>query len=500
MKTVFKTNSFWLLHIVLLFFIRAKADSLTLFRPQIGVPEFTEPGGVFRAEVKAGFGLSSNQWSITLANELRTWTNCALEQVSYGAYVDNTSCTGYQLTIRVPTNLPPELFRLGIGHLSEGAATNRHAVSIVPRLETNFYILHYADPQASASNALSASGANTPYGSIQEMYWHAPVFSLINPRFIFDTGDEIDDGNVDTVNRYAQYVNAIDQFGAPLLISRGNNDRGDFGHWKTNIGPTTFSITMGSFYVCMKDYNSNTSADWFQNDYSNSFRNTNITFHLFGQHYNSGGYAFSPTSGQYPDLMLVGHNHSFDTLQSSPYYVLSSGPAFRYGGVSLFSFYKSGTNWLCPGRTNHPGGTQFTPVLDWGIGKVVCAYSFANNGTAFTNTALITNSLAFDFWDGRVRFLMNKARGGYKVVGGSELAEYDYGNGTNTAVLVRVNIASNALTTVSVCRTDSDEDGMPDDWELANFTNLARSHDEFRLRFGRTARLAGIHSRDPADQ
>ena len=129
----------------------------------------------------------------------------------------------------------------------------------------------------------------------------------------------------------------------------------------------------------------------------------------------------------------------------------------------MFSFYKSGTNWLCPGRTNHPGGTQFTPVLDWGTGKVVCAYAFANDGTAFTNTARITNSLAFNFWDGRVRFLMNKARGGYKVVGGSELAEYDYGNGTNTAVLVRVNIAeqranhrfrlSELTATMTGCRT-----------------------------------------------
>ena len=166
---------------------------MTIFRPQIGVPEFTEPGGVFRAEVKAGSGLSSNQWSIALANDLRTWTNCALEQVSYGAYVDNTSCTGYQLTIRVPTNIPPELFRLVVGHSSEGAATNRHAVSIVPCLETNFYILHYADPQAQASNAATAGGGAGTHGSIQAIYWHAPVFSLINPRFVFDTGDELDD-------------------------------------------------------------------------------------------------------------------------------------------------------------------------------------------------------------------------------------------------------------------------------------------------------------------
>lgn len=162
----------------------------------------------------------------------------------------------------------------------------------------------------------------------------------------------------------------------------------------------------------------------------------------------------------------------YATWQTSPYYILSSGPAFSHGAVSFLPFYKNGTNWLCPGRTNHPGGTQFNPVLDWGTGKVVCAYAFSNDGTTFINVAAITNRLAFNFWDGRVRFLMRKARGGYRVVGGSELAEYDYGDGTNTAVLVQVNIAGNALTTVSIFRNDSDEDGMPDEWELANFTNL----------------------------
>ena len=297
------------------------------------------------------------------------------------------------------------------------------------------------------------------------------MFNLVNPRFLFDTGDELDDGDVDTANRYAQYFAAMRTLTVPVLTTRGNNDRGDFGHWKTNFGPATYSITLGSFYVCMKDFNSDTSLEWFRNDYSNSFLNTNIAFRLFGQHYNSGSYAFSPSAGQYPNLMLVGHNHSFGTLSSSPYPVLSSGPACTYGGVSMFSFTKSGTNWLCPGMTNHPAGTRFHPVADWGTGTVSCVFSSPNDGTAVTNTACITNALAFSFWDGRVRFLLRKARGGYRVSGGCELAEYDYG-GSNTAVLVAVDIASNTLTAVSVWRNDTDEDGMSDDWELANFTNL----------------------------
>lgn len=219
----------------------AASAGLSVFRPHFGVPVFVEPGGAFTAEVVAAYGLATDQWSAVAANDLRSWT-CSVEQVSHGWVVYNNSATGYALRVRVPSGISPEVFRLAVSHPSGGAATNRHAVSVVPCLETNFYILHYADPQASASNALAANGMNTPYGSIEEMYWHAPVFTLVNPRFLFDTGDELDDGDVDTVNRYAQYRNAADTFGPPLVITRGNNDRGDFGHWRPTSGrPVTRS-------------------------------------------------------------------------------------------------------------------------------------------------------------------------------------------------------------------------------------------------------------------
>jgi hypothetical protein len=454
------------LFLVLAFAATSRAE-FSVFRPSLGVPEFSVTSGTFRVEVRASPGLASNGWTVVLANDLRGWTG-AVERVDYGWCVENNAATGYCLTVRAPSAAPPELFDLLVSHPSAGAATNRHTVSILRSFDSDFYILHYADPQASASNALSASGMNTPYGSIQEMYWHAPVFTLINPRFMFNTGDELDDGDVDTVNRYAQYIAAANTFGPPLIITRGNNDRGAVGHWRTNIGAATFSLRMGSFYICMKDYNANDYYAWFTNDYAASFQDTNITYRLFGQHYNSGASSYAPAAGQYPDLMLVGHIHSYSTVQAAPYYVLSSGAAHNYGGVGMFSFAKSGTNWLCAGITNR---ASFNPVGDWGAPRVTNWYANANDGTQTTNTAFVTNSLPYRFFDGRVRFLLRRTCGGYTVSGGEKLAEYDYG-ASNSAVLVKVDIASNALTQVSVSRVDSDDDGIADDWELATFTNL----------------------------
>ncbi len=425
---------------------------ISIFRPKFGVPVFPLTNGAFQAEIQAAPGLASNGWSILLLNDLRSWT-CSLERVEYGYYVYCNSTTGYQLTVRTPADAPPDTFKLRISHSVAGTTTNRHCVRILPAYETNFYILHYADPQVETDNATAANGAGGSHGSVQAMNWASSVYSLINPRFMFDTGDEVENG---VASFYPKYLDAADAIGSPLLVTRGNNDYGSFADWKRDIGQPTYSITMGSFYVVMKDYNASENNAWFTNDYAQSFANTNIKYRLFGQHYNSGGSAYAPAAGQYPDLMLVGHGHTFTTVSSSPYYVLESGPGWNYGAVGIFEFFKSGTTWVCSNKTIHGGANALYVYGDWGNPrKLTNTFAYANNGTVFTNTTYITNSLNYDFWDGRVRFLMRQSAAGYSVSGGEKIDEYDY-NGTNTAVLVKVNIRRNAQTTVTVSPTVTD--------------------------------------------
>ncbi|MBU1692980.1 MAG: hypothetical protein KJ726_08320 [Verrucomicrobia bacterium] len=426
---------------------------VSVFRPKIGVPAFPLTNGTFDAEIEAAPGLASNGWSALLLNDLRSWT-CSVERVDYGAYVYCNSTNGYRMILRVPPDAPPEVLHLLVSHTSAGSDTNRHCVKILPAYETNFYVLHYADPQVETVNATAANGAGGSHGSVQAMTWAAPAYSLMNPRFMFNTGDEVENG---VAGMYPNYLAAIDTIGAPLLITRGNNDaQGSLADWKRDIGPPTYSITMGSFYICMKDYGANESLSWFTNDYARSFTNTAITFRLFGQHFISGGSFYAPLAGQYPDLMLVGHNHTFATLLSSPFYILSSGPGWDYGAVGIFEFHKNGSGWVCSNKTVHGTSNKLQVYGDWGQPcRVTNTFQYANNGSVFTNTTWITNSLAYDFWDGRVRFLMRKADAGYTVSGGDKVAEYDY-SATNTAVLVKVRIARNARTTVTVSPTVAD--------------------------------------------
>jgi hypothetical protein len=83
--------------------------------------------------------------------------------------------------------------------------------------------------------------------------------------------------------------------------------------------------------------------------------------------------------------MLVGHNHTFATLATSPYYILSSGPGWDYGVVGIFEFFKSGSGWTCSNKTIH-GGANKLPVRR--LGRAAQGHQHllrANDGTAGPN-------------------------------------------------------------------------------------------------------------------
>jgi len=178
-KTLCKSRQVFLVTLHRLFLILAAAlplavsrpalAQLAVARPNYGVPEFAEPGGVFHSEVKAAAGLAAASWKAVLINDLRSWTG-VVERAAYGRYVDNGTLDGYRLAIRVPRDISPEVFKLAISHASAGAATNRNALSVVRNIETNFYFLHYADPQARAYEPTNPdTGKHRKHGSIREI-------------------------------------------------------------------------------------------------------------------------------------------------------------------------------------------------------------------------------------------------------------------------------------------------------------------------------------------
>jgi len=425
--------------------------AISIPRPNYGVPEFAVTGGTFKVEVKASVGLTNTLWSAVLVNDLRSWTG-TVEQAEYGTYVDNNTVAGYRLTVRVPADVSPEVFKLVVSHPNGGAATNRNAVSIIQDLETDFYILHYTDIQVTAMEPTNPDTGEANLngdikGSIREIYWHAPAVNLINPRFMFHTGDE-KENNWGGETEYELYIEASCNMLTPAFVSRGNNDSTTTTDvWRRQFGVETYSCTMGSFYICMKDFRENNFMPWFSDDYVASFTNSAIKYRLFGQHYNSGGSQWMPPTGQGrdPDLMLVGHGHANSTLQPS-YPILETQAAFVRGAVGFFQFNKSADDWTCTTL-----GDPWFQLMSYGAtAKINNTLSYANDGTQTTNTATIVNNIAKNFFDGRVRFLMKYSATGYSVSNGVKLAEYAYNGNSNMAVVVKVNIAKSATTVVGI--------------------------------------------------
>ncbi|MCX6866871.1 MAG: hypothetical protein NTV46_11775 [Verrucomicrobia bacterium] len=446
-------------------------DALTIARPNFGVPVFAEPGGVFKVEVKDDAGRNASQWSAVLMNDLQSWT-ATVEQAEYGTYVDNNTVTGYRLTVRVPASVSPEVFKLVVSHPNGGVATNRNAVSIVQNLETNFYILHYTDIQVTAKEPTNPDTGEANLngdikGSIREIYWHAPAVNLINPRFMFHTGDE-KENNWGGETEYELYIEASCSMRTPAFVSRGNNDSTTTTDvWRRQFGVETYSCTMGSFYICMKDFREDNFMPWFSDDYVASFANSAIKYRLFGQHFNSGSRQWMPPTGQGldPDLMLVGHGHVNSILQESPYHIIETAAAFVRGSVGFFQFNKSADDWTCTTL-----GDPWFQLMSYGAtARITNTLGYANDGTQTTNTATIVNNIPKNFHDGRVRFLLQNAAMGYKVTNGQLLAQYAYNSGSNMAVLVKVNIPASGGITVSISQVDANYNGMPDAWEITYF-------------------------------
>jgi len=412
-------------------------SAIELWAPRQVNPAFVRPGETFTAEVRASSSLSSSGWNASVENSLRTW-NCKIVSAEY-SMINRGTENGWRLTIQVPADIPPELFRLNISHPAGGSTGWSNAVSVVQDFETDFYILQLTDEQIDRNIATTQDG----YRSAQLIGWAVPVINLINPRFVLNTGDEVDNAWENTDAKFQWYVSARAGYEVPCITVKGNNDDRVDAKWESYFGQRSFSLRLGSFYILAHDFNDSALRTWALSDYNTNWSDPSIKYRLIAQHaWIDSGYpgVFIPDSDKPCDLMLMGHLHANAIKQSSPYYALCTQSAEHYANGGFFNFVKIGSDWFCtsPLSTHSSGSNNIQLVGDWGTPRVSVQYVLPNDGTQIINTATVTNKIGIDFYDGRLKFLM--AKGNYKVTGGTKIAEYDYSGGAKTAVLVKVYI------------------------------------------------------------
>lgn len=442
---------------------------LDIWTPRKHNPVFTEPAKKFAVEIRADGKLPAVGWQAIVKNDLNEWA-CEVEAAVYGL-IDHDSRPGWRLAIHLPADVPPELLELGIVTPTGVEASAPRSVQIVPDLEQDFYILHQSDQHLSNDEAVEPGGKSSTQwgqGSKQALEWSAPVINLINPRLVFETGDNMHLYNVaddwcgieEARKRVDRFFQGVAKFTVPTVLTSGNHDMGwsdyvDIREWRKfytkYVGQRAFSFRMGSMYILSSEWTSNEFLDWARADYESSWEDPGIQYRLLISHFYDGleGWTAIATKEKPCDLLLVGHNHRTRVLQTTPYTVLSVGTAQDYQRAAFFDFRRTSEGWRCKQSAIHANEINVHRLLgDYGKPTVSADYQFPNDGSAVSNKVAINNTLPHDFYDGRVRFLMKKGR--YTVKGGDILAQYDDSAGNQTAVLIKVNIRRSSETTVSI--------------------------------------------------
>jgi hypothetical protein len=472
-------------------------NDASLWRPRFATPTIvaldSAAGREFVAEIRAAPAVTN--WSASIANDLKTWP-CRIVAATY-AKINNATEPGWRIRISVPPDASPELFALTVAS-SAGVATQRQSVSVIPEFATNFYILHITDEQIVNKIHTDPSGQyHHMVGSWDEMKWMQEPVNLINPRCVVITGDQIDfNGALDGWNNWANwgyqpggkkyfseketldlearlsdmYMDCHAGYRVPYVETPGNHDVTPPGKllsgtkidwypisarfYETHFGQRSWSFRMGDFYVLMHDWASAPLQAWAAEDYAAASSDPTVKYRLIGEHFHAkwdgaptGNYAFRPADC---DLMLIGHGHTEKTIQTSPYYIYEDGPSFRYGMTGFFNFERIHDGWKCaqtlaPRSYTNDVWPLFTAN---GATKMVRAdQPDPRNITAHSVT--IVNDLPQHFYDGRVRFVIDKGTC-HAVKNGTILAQYDCANGAKTAVLVRVDIPASGSVTVTM--------------------------------------------------
>ena len=467
----------------------AGINNEALWRPRFATPAIaaldTPANRIFTAELKAS--PAAKNWSASISNDLRGW-KCQVISANYSSINRDTE-PGWRLKIGVPADASPELFTLVVS-CNESVSVQPHAVSIVPSFANDFYVLHITDEQIVNQKHTDPSGQyEHTVGTWEEMKWMQEPINLINPRFVFVTGDQIDyNGALDGWNNWpnwgyapsryrtftaeetaaiearltSMYQDCHQGYRVAYVEAPGNHDvtpadkllAGSKVRWHSNsvavyekaFGQRSWSFRMGDFYVLMHDWSERSLKDWAVKDFDESLSDPSIKFRLIGQHYTTDQ-AFMPNSC---DLMLVGHAHRTGMVKSSPYYIYEDGPAFRFGTTGFFNFKRQPNGWTCDQTVaQRDTAKDVWPLFTENGETRKVRISQPDSMNLATNSVTIANDLPENFYDGRVRFVLKKGLY-HSVCNGTILARYDCEHGTKTAVLVRVNIPANGTVTVSV--------------------------------------------------
>lgn len=434
--------------------------------PRFANPAFAEPGGTFNIEIRGDGSLDAAGWAVSLENDLHVGWSCKVEAANY-ASINNGREQGWQLVIRLPVAITPELMHLRINHRNGQSSGAQQSVSIVPSLHDRFYLLHLTDEHVMRERQeqiLEADDRKSGFRTAQLVTWATPVVNLINPRLVVNSGDQVtrftttgyEYNLIDDI--YACYRKAKRGYRAASMVVLGNHDvnqRADraeqYAEWERILGQRYYTLRIGSLAFFGHDYTDDEAKRWTLETYAAMYNKSDIGGRVVVQHFTDWAAVRIPNETP-ATLELIGHLHHAELVESRPSPVIMSTAAHRYARAGFIGFERDGQGrWTTHAADSWDKGSYISLVGDNGKPSVWANYDTPNDGRATVNRVVISNRLDQNFPDGRVRLLM--AEGDYSVQGGQILSSYtflDKGGQRRRAVLVRVNIGAKGATTVII--------------------------------------------------
>ena len=451
-----------------------QADTLTVIqRPLLNIPAVVRPGDALSIQCQSSGATSG--WTATM---LRGLTSLPMEilDASYSA-----STLWWTIQARVPNVSVHDLYDLVVTASGGIADTSRHSVCVIPEFEEDYYFVHITDTHLPTHRYYYEQGSETDSTELVDLREVINDINIINPAFVVLTGDLVNEGELeDYLGRryFSRSQRLLRELKVPLYLTAGNHDVGGWIEtpvpagtarhtwWRFFGWPRLDDPPAGAFYhtqdysfdygpvhyVGLEAYNNyeywrpeiygsdsftSEQMQWLADNLAAASGSTSrvLFYHSDFQHQinlSSLGVA----------LALSGHTHSNTNDTSPPYNVVTAATC---DGKRTYRLVRVSNGVVQPSMPVYAGSSGTSLNV---------AYSPDNDGTNYSVTATITNTMSERFEHSMIRFIMPKEAARAEVTGGT-LVQVDR-TGFYATYYVAVDILASSTQTVTLLLDTTD--------------------------------------------
>jgi hypothetical protein len=384
-------------------------DPVTMVQNPLGNrPVFVPAGGSFTVECKTDPDVSD--WSVTLSMPYKELSLA----VTPGEFANGIR----RLSAVVPPNAPSELYDLRV-RASDGADDwVRQCVRVISSFKNDFTFIHLPD---SHLPSVAWIGFYDDPNTVPEFRQILREINILQPEFVLQTGDLVDNGQDETQFRLAQELLAESE--VPFFLTGGNHDLWYDGHsnWTRYFGDVmNFSFQYGSIrFAGMEMYDVPTKTytaeqmKWLMNVLDASIQAGEKSRVLF-THYDESRQLTGDFVDQYEiDGIFYGHTHVNGEQRLGLRQAMKINTSYTMNDNGEYRLVKV-----------RDGKIAEMPILKFRHLRAVV--SPANDGTSSMETMKITNDNPTELPDVLVKLHVRRDAAPFIVTGGRSLQFIDY--------------------------------------------------------------------------